>query len=180
MFGTVEPYKQIEEVIAYWRAAQPPAILAIVGKPCDAAYAAHFTQLTAGLHNVMLRLAWLPDDQLRLWLSVADAAIFNYRTIFTSGAASLARSWGVPILMPRRLATVDLAEPSSLVRRFDSFATDFAPALAAALATPADFAAAANWRAAIAWPRIARTTLDVYTRALTPSCASIPSQPCAA
>jgi hypothetical protein len=137
MFGTVEPYKQIEEVIAHWRTARPKATLTIVGKPSNAAYAAHCRQLAAGLDNVSLRLEWLPDEQLRLWLSAANAAIFNYRTIFTSGAASLARSWGVPILIPRRLHTVDLAEPNARVHRFESFATDFGAALASALAIPA-------------------------------------------
>ena len=52
-------------------------------------------------------------------LSAADAAVFNYRTIFTSGAAALARSWGVPILIPSRLATVALDEPAPTVFRFD-------------------------------------------------------------
>jgi len=180
MFGTVEPYKQIEEVIAHWRTARPKATLTIVGKPSNAAYAAHCRQLAAGLDNVSLRLEWLPDEQLRLWLSAANAAIFNYRTIFTSGAASLARSWGVPILIPRRLHTVDLAEPNARVHRFESFATDFGAALASALAIPADFTAAADWRAATAWPHLARATFEVYKKALDVAHSSNHSQPCAA
>jgi glycosyltransferase involved in cell wall biosynthesis len=179
MFGTVEPYKQIEEVIAHWRTTRPEATLAIVGKASDDAYGAQCRQLTAGLGNVILRLEWLPDEQLRLWLSAADAALFNYRTIFTSGAASLARSWGVPILIPRRLSMVDLAEPNARVHRFESFATDFAPALSAALAVPADFSAAANWRAATAWPHLARATLEVYTKALHEARPSNHTHPCA-
>jgi glycosyltransferase involved in cell wall biosynthesis len=180
MFGTVEPYKQIEEVIAYWRTARPEVTLAIVGKPSDPAYAAYCRQLTAGLENVTLRLEWLPDEQLRLWLSAADAAVFNYRTIFTSGAASLARSWGVPILIPHRLRTVDLGEPNARVHRFESFATDFASALGAALKTPADFSAAADWRAATAWPHLARATLEVYSKALDEARSANNPKPCAA
>ena len=60
-----------------------------------------------------------PRRDLREWLSAADAVLFNYRAIFTSGAACLARSYGVPMLMPRRLQTVELDEPSPLVFRFD-------------------------------------------------------------
>ncbi len=60
--------------------------------------------------------------------------LFHYRAIFTSGAACLARSLGIPILIPRRLDTVDLAEPHPLVFRFDALETDFRPALEAALA----------------------------------------------
>lgn len=166
MFGTVEPYKGIEEVLAHWRAARPGATLAIVGKPRDAAYRAEIERLAAGIERVELRLAWLTDGELGVWLSAADAVLLNYRDIFTSGAAALARSWGVPIVLPRRLRTVDLAEPSPFVHRFDSFDTDFATTLTAALGTPSDFNAAADWREATAWPRLARATLEIYHRAL--------------
>lgn len=180
MFGTVEPYKGVEEVLAHWRAAAPPATLVIVGRPCDAAYAAHLTRLAQGLPGVSLRLGWLEDGQLRLWLSAADAVLFNYRQIFTSGAATLARSWGTPIVIPRRLTTVDLAEPSPFVQRFDSFATDFSAALAAALATTPSFAAAVPWRTATAWARTAHSTADLYARVLARASPHPTHQPCAA
>jgi glycosyltransferase involved in cell wall biosynthesis len=179
MFGTVEPYKGIEEVLTHWRAARPPAALYVVGKPCAPEYATHVTELARDLPGVSLRLDWMPDQQLRLWLSAADAVLFNYRQIFTSGAASLARSWGLPILLPKRLATVDLAEPSPLVQRFESFAADFDTALAGALATTPSFAAAADWRAATAWSRIARATADVYARVLGTAPNPPPQPPCA-
>ena len=113
-----------------------------------------------------LDLRWLDDAALRLWLSTADAVVFNYRSIFTSGAACLARSYGVPILLPQRLDTVDLEEPNQLVFRFESFATDFDRQLAAALQRGADYPAAAGWRAHTAWPRIAKLTANAYREAL--------------
>ena len=180
MFGTVEPYKGIEEVLAHWGAAQPVATLVLAGKPCDPDYAAHITRCAQGLERVSLRLGWMSDAQLGQWLSAVDAVVFNYRQIFTSGAATLARSWGVPVVLPQRLTTVDLAEPSPFVRRFASFATDFGSALAGALATPPSFAAAAGWRAATAWPGIARATAEVYARALGTAPAFSPEPPCAA
>src|SRR6185369_15757652 len=39
MFGTVKPYKGLEDVIAWWKEAQPPVKLAIVGKPGSDTYA---------------------------------------------------------------------------------------------------------------------------------------------
>ena len=180
MFGTVEPYKGIEEVLAHWRAARPGAALFVVGKPCTPEYATQISELAQGLQNVSLRLDWIPDEQLGLWLSAADAVLFNYPQIFTSGAASLARSWGVPIILPKRLATLDLAEPSPFVQRFESFAADFAAALAGALATTPSFAAAADWRAATAWSRIARATAEVYARVLGAASVQPPQPPCAA
>jgi len=180
MFGTVEPYKGLEEVLAHWRAAAPAATLVVIGNPCDPEYAARLTGLADGLAGVRLHFGWVSDEQLRVWLSAAAAVLFNYRQIFTSGAASLARSWGVPILIPRRLDTVDLAEPSPLVQRFETLATDFPAALATALSTAPSFAAAAEWRAATAWARVACATADIYARVLGGTRLNPTSQPCAA
>ena len=130
------------------------------------AYAAAITRAAAGTPGVTLRFGWLDDPALALWLSAADAVLFNYRTIFTSGAACLARSWGVPILLPARLSTVDLAEPAPTIFRFDRPATDLAEKLTRALTTPSDYAAAMAWREQTAWPHVATLTEDCYRAAL--------------
>jgi beta-1,4-mannosyltransferase len=166
MFGAVEPYKGQEEVLTWWRANQPDARLAIVGNPITPDYGATLTALAANDPRILTRLAWLPDDELRLWLCAADAVIFNYREIFTSGAANLARSWGLPILLPTRLDTVILDEPTPYIHRFTDFQSDFAPALHAAFAVPPDFSAAAPWRASCSWNEVARLTMEGYRAAL--------------
>jgi len=162
MFGAVEPYKGQEEVLAWWKATRPAAQLVIVGKPNTPAYAGTITRAAEAAPGVALHLAWLDDATLALWLSAADAVLFNYRTIFTSGAASLARSWGLPIVLPRRLDTVDLAEPDHRVFRFTDFESDFAAVLHQALKVPSDFASAAPWREFTSWPRIAEATAAGY------------------
>ena len=161
IFGAVEPYKGQEEVIRWWKENRPPATLAIVGKPESPEYAAHLASVIGDTPGITTRFGWLPDEQLRLWLCAADAAIFNYREIFTSGAANLARSWGLPMLLPARLDTVTLDEPTPTVRRFRDF-TDFGAQLHAALEIPSDFAAAAPWRAACSWDAVARLTAEAY------------------
>ena len=103
---------------------------------------------------------------LSFWLSAADVIVFNYREIFTSGAASLARSYGIPLLIPRRIDTVELHEPTAYVRRFTDFASDFRDELGAALSVPPDFAAAATWRQACNWDRVADLTMNGYRRVL--------------
>jgi len=164
MFGAVEPYKGIEDVIAFWRDIQPDCTLVIAGKPCSAEYGSFIAKL-ALIDRVVLRLGWLADEQLRWWLSAADAALFNYRTIFTSGAANLARSYGLPQLLPARLSTVALGEPAPSVFRFDSLAGDFSAKLAAACAAGLDYAGAADWRKETSWDRVAELTAAAYRRA---------------
>ena len=166
IFGAVEPYKGQEEIIAWWKQAKPDATLVIAGKPNTEEYRAHIEQLTAGEPNIITRFGWLDDAQLTLWLCAADTAIFNYRQIFTSGAANLARSWGLPLLLPQRLDTVALDEPSPFVHRFERLDPGFAAKLDAAFRTAPDFSAAAQWRAACKWDTVARITADGYRMAL--------------
>jgi glycosyltransferase involved in cell wall biosynthesis len=166
MFGTVEPYKGQEEVIGYWKEAQPNARLLIVGKPKTPEYGRSIAALAEGLPNVMLRLQWLTDPELALFLSAADCTLFNYRSIFTSGAATLARSWGLPILLPTRLDTVDLAEPDPRVLRFEALDARFGRTLEAALAVAPDYDSAGGWREKISWARIAEATVAGYREVL--------------
>ena len=166
VFGAVEPYKGQEEIIAWWKQAKPDATLVIAGKPHTDEYRAHIEQFTAGVPNIITRFGWLDDTQLTLWLCAANVAIFNYRQIFTSGAANLARSWGLPMLLPKRLDTVALGEPSPFVHRFDRLDSGFAAKLDAAFRTAPDFSAAAQWRAACTWDTVARLTADGYRMAL--------------
>jgi hypothetical protein len=166
VFGAIEPYKGVEAIIEWWKCHSPGATLAIVGKPVSEKYQKQIAALTADAPHIITRFGWLDDAQLKLWLCATDATVFNYRRIFTSGAANLARSWGLPILLPARLDTVALDEPSPFVHRFTSLDTDFADRLRDAFRVAPDFAAAAPWRAACAWDTVARLTADGYRMAL--------------
>lgn len=166
IFGVVEPYKGQEEVLKHWQRANPGTLLLVAGRAHSPAYAAHLRKIAVGLKNVILHFEWLEDEDLALFLSAADVGLFNYRTIFTSGAASLARSWGLPIVLPRRLDTVDLAEPDPRIFRFNNFESDFDTVLKRALQVPSDFAGAAPWRELTSWPRIAAATAAGYRELL--------------
>jgi hypothetical protein len=110
--------------------------------------------------------AWLENRELGAWLSAADCAIFNYHSVFTSGAAALARSVGLPLLLPRRLRTVELDEPHPLVFRFDSLESDFDTVLTRVLSVSPDFDLAQPWRKATNWQTVAAITADVYANVL--------------
>jgi glycosyltransferase involved in cell wall biosynthesis len=166
VFGAIEPYKGQEEIIAWWKEARPDVDLAIIGKPISPEYQAQIEAMTSGAPRIHARFGWLADDQLRLWLCAADVVVFNYRQIFTSGAAHLARSWGIPILLPARLDTIVLDEPSPFVLRFHGFESDFAGCLTRALLVAPDFGAAAAWRHAHTWDKVARLTAEGYHEVL--------------
>jgi beta-1,4-mannosyltransferase len=166
MIGVVRPYKGIEEVIDYWKQHNPPCILAIAGKPESERYAQDLMALAAGHPGIKLRLGWVSDEDFRLWLSASDCATFNYRQVLTSGAATVVRSWGIPLLLPYRLETIDLGEPHPLVIRFKDLEMDFSDSLRRALSTKSDWKAAQDWRERTNWSKVAKLTTEAYRRVL--------------
>jgi glycosyltransferase involved in cell wall biosynthesis len=166
MFGAVEPYKGIEEAIGYWRSTRPDCELHIAGKPCNDDYAAAVRSAAEGAAGVHLHLGWLSEAALRAWLSAADCALFNYRSIFNSGSAPTARAFGVPVLLPARLETVELGEPHPRVIRFRGFEEDFGARLREALALGRDDKSGREWREATSWESVAEITAGAYRRAV--------------
>jgi len=165
VFGPVRPYKGSDELVRFWAENDLPYRLVVVGSSnLSKAFASGLYELAQGHNMIDLRLfdGWLDDAVLRVWLSASDCSIFNYREIFTSGAAALARSYGLPLLIPHRLASVDLDEPHPHVFRFDTLETDFRVQLDRALATPSDYELADEWRQKTTWERVAEITASVY------------------
>jgi beta-1,4-mannosyltransferase len=164
VFGTVSPYKGTDELIRFWKQARLPHRLIVIGPVLSPTFAEMLGNLAEGSPAIDLRLTkeWLEDQVLHAWLSAADCTLFNYREILTSGAAALARSYGLPVVLPRRLTTVDLCEPDPLVLRFDSLETDFCQVVDRALATPPDYDRARKWRDATSWERVAEATSAIY------------------
>jgi glycosyltransferase involved in cell wall biosynthesis len=164
IFGTVSPYKGTDDVVRYWVKASPNARLVVIGPVLNENYAKELRELAAASSQVELRISsnWLNDADLHLWLSAVDCTIFNYREIFTSGAAALARSMGVPLLIPDRLRAADLHEPHHLVYRFESLETNFGLQLQCALTQQPDYSSAADWRRETSWEVVARITAEAY------------------
>lgn len=166
VFGIITPNKGAEALIAFWKRAQPGATLAIVGRPKFQSYARALKAQAGDASGIHLRFAFQSDEEVRLWFSAADCVIINYETIFTSGVASLARSYGLSVLLPSRSETVDLQEPHPSVFRFDSVEGNFGEKLHGALLFQSSYATAEEWRKSIAWDRIAADTRRVYDRAI--------------
>jgi glycosyltransferase involved in cell wall biosynthesis len=161
-FGTLAPNKGTDELVEYWRKSSPPATLLIVGRGQDPNYVNSLAERSKGVPNVRLVIGFQSDEKVRLWLCASDCVVLNYRKVFTSGVASLARSFGLPILLPHRLDTIYLDEPHPLVFRFDDLESDFGIRLQEALQKRRDESLAAEWRRKTSWPAIAEETKRVY------------------
>jgi glycosyltransferase involved in cell wall biosynthesis len=166
VFGTISPYKGSDELVRFWARNHLPYRLVIIGHILSEAFAQRLVMLAKGCPTIELRLTrdWLDDSALRAWLSASDCVIFNYREIFTSGAAALARSFGIPLLIPHRLAFADLQEPHPHVFRFNALDDDFIMQLGRALATSPDYDLAYSWRQSTSWAQVAEITASVYRK----------------
>lgn len=163
VFGAVDPYKGIEGVLDAWAKAGEARIrLAVVGGPCNGAYAEHIRRKAAGIPGVLLELRRVSDAALADWMDACDCMLFNYTRILTSGSACLARARGVPVALPARLVTVDLMEPWPNVARFDDGQQSMLAAVRRAIGAGHDWPAAAGYRAVTAWDEVARQTAQVY------------------
>lgn len=168
MFGAANPYKGIDDVIQYWKKLDQAPLLVIAGKAESPAYAASLKTMAGNHPAIRLEIGrFLEDAELSNWLAAADACLFNYREILTSGSAIQARSLGIPLLFPSQLDLVDLGEPDPRVIRFDALDGNFQTLLNRAIAIGPDHAAAERYRGSIAWSQIASSHLAVYQEAVT-------------
>lgn len=164
--GMIAPNKGQGELISFWRQERPEARLVLVGPIRDSALQQPLLDLASGVDNIEFHIGFQPDEQVRLWLSVADCVIINYKRIGVSGVAYLARASGIPVLLAAALTTIDLAEPHPSVFRFNSLETDFADQLVKALAYGCNFEAAAEWRRDNSFDVVAAKTKLVYDAVL--------------
>jgi glycosyltransferase involved in cell wall biosynthesis len=164
MFGAQAPYKGMEEVVEYWRTiALGGFTLCLAGAPhCDA-YGHELSRLIGDAPGIRWENCYLDEVELACWLDACDAVLFNYRAILTSGAACLARSRGCPILIPRRLNTIDLGSPSSGILRFNAIGDkEFLSALDSLPSREAIGDETTAYRTECSWDRVGRLTREVY------------------
>lgn len=168
VFGTITPYKGTDELVRFWTQTRIPHRLVIAGPVLSDEFAEGLTRMAQGCPTIDLRFSreWLDNEALCAWLSASDCVIFNYREIFTSGAAALARSYGIPLLIPYRLRFADLHEPHPHVFRFHALDNEFRATLECALATGSNYELGSDWRKATSWERVAEITAAVYRNSI--------------
>jgi glycosyltransferase involved in cell wall biosynthesis len=107
--GMIKPYKNCDTLIKEFNAANlTDYVLVIAGKPDTPKYKQQLEALAQGNENIHLRLEFIPDSQLHLYMSAADCVILPYKSILNSGALLLALSFNKPVIAPHIGAFVDL------------------------------------------------------------------------
>ena len=101
-FGNVRPYKGVDLLIEAFRKLapeHPQAHLVVAGKPYSQEFASEVQKQAAGLSRVHLHLAYVPDDEIQVYLRAADCFVAPYKYIETCSAIYLALAFELPIII---------------------------------------------------------------------------------
>ena len=105
-FGKIRPYKGIERLLAAFRllvTKRPDYRLVLAGEPKKGseAYRDEIEQtVEKGFKpgQIILRIQFIPDDEMEVYLKAADVLVLPYKQIFQSGVLFLAYSYGLPVV----------------------------------------------------------------------------------
>jgi glycosyltransferase involved in cell wall biosynthesis len=139
--GQVRPYKNVPLLIHSFRELQDShALLLVVGRIRGEQLEQEVTKAAEGDPRVRLKLSYIPDDELQLYLNAADLVVLPFEEILNSGSALLALSFDRPIFVPYKGALVELRDivGSEWVKTFEGEPTakSLSDAMEWALHTP--------------------------------------------
>jgi len=106
-FGRIRPYKGIEHLLDAFRLLSVPSEgtyrLIVAGEPKKGseAYLDEIQQVVARdftSGQVMLKIQFIPDEEMELYFKAADVLVLPYKEIFQSGVLFLAYSFGLPVI----------------------------------------------------------------------------------
>jgi len=105
-FGRIRPYKGIEYLLAAFRllaAKRSNYRLIIAGEPKKGSeeYRNEIEQAVKtefAPDQIILKIQFIPDEEMEVYLKAADVLVLPYKEIFQSGVLFLAYSFGLPVV----------------------------------------------------------------------------------
>ncbi len=164
-FGSLRPYKGIEELIDVFRSfADPNAGLIIAGKANDVNYRDKILSQIELDSRIWAMLDWIPDEDVSIYFNACDFVVLPFLDVMTSSSAMLALCFGKAVVapaigcLPEIVSTetgvlYDPTRPSSLAEvmrlctKLDAIEMGKAPAKSARL---------------FSWEELAKMTLQAY------------------
>lgn len=135
-FGQIRRYKGINHLLAAFNQLKnPEAVLLISGLCREPELLTKIKQAAQADPRILLRLEFIEDEDVQVYMNACDWVILPYQKILNSGSALLALSFSRPVIVPRRGALTELITDGEhgfcYVRD-----CDLTDALSRALATP--------------------------------------------
>src|SRR5579862_5102562 len=182
-FGRVRPYKGIEYLLDAFRLllSDEPANyrLIIAGEPMKGSED-YLHEIRTSVERdfdqgrVLLRIQFIPDEEMEIYLKAADVLVLPYKEIFQSGVLFLAYSFGLPVVATDvgsfREEIIEgttgflckPGDPAELAKAIQAyFASDLFPNLKSRRPELKDYANANH-----SWQAVAGLTCNAYTKML--------------
>ena len=167
--GNIAAYKGLDALTtAFNSVAEPDDIVLIAGRNRDQRLVSRLLQIAANSDQIQVRVGYITDEEMGIYLQAADVLVAPFRQILTSGSVITALSYGLPVIAPAlgclpELLTADAGilyqsdRPTALSQAlYDIKARDPAVMNAAARRIADD----------LDWGPIAKQTADVYRACL--------------
>jgi glycosyltransferase involved in cell wall biosynthesis len=169
-FGSVREYKAVDDLLAAFVTLPDDVVahLTVAGHCDDPSLRSRLRELARrDGSNILLRLEYVPSDEISQLLAAADVVVLPFRRVTTSGSAMLALSHGRPLIVANLAALADL--PDQAVLRYDGGVTGLAAALVRLARADDDTlaamsAAARSYAFQTTWREVAeRTTSEILS-----------------
>lgn len=109
--GQIRPYKGVLNLIeSFSKLDMPNVRLIIAGKPLNQQLKYEIEKKASNNSRIILKLEFVPDEKLQIYLNAADIVVFPYHDILTSGSIVLAMSFGLPIISPKLGCVAEIVE----------------------------------------------------------------------
>lgn len=167
-FGLIRPYKNVPELLrTFPRLESEDARLLVVGNPWNDEIDRRIRRLADRDERIDTVLEFVPDEDIQLYMNAADATVFPFQEVLTSGTTLLAMSFGRPVIAPHAGCVGELVGDGGGITYDPGDDDGLYRALEAAL--DADLAVMGRRNrdtvAAFDWASIGRRTARVYDRA---------------
>jgi len=101
-FGQIREYKQVPHLInCFTNLETGDSRLLIAGNPNSEKLKRSIKKLAENNEDIDVKLSFIPDEDIQMYMNAADIVALPYRDILTSGTAILAMSFGLPVIVPR-------------------------------------------------------------------------------
>jgi len=102
-YGRIKPYKGVFDLINSFKALnQNENIkLMVIGAPRTDELKAHILDISKNTENIILKLDFVPNDDVQYYINASDIIVVSYKKILTSGVVIMAITFGKPIIAPK-------------------------------------------------------------------------------
>jgi len=107
--GAIRYYKNVDGLMgAFFEVAQQRWRLLLAGEAIDEPLHQQLSKRASQDSRVRYHPGWVPTQEMQRYLKAADLIVLPYHAIWNSGAALLALSFNVPVVLPRSPAMLEL------------------------------------------------------------------------